>query len=55
MMSSFKEGNYNTLNTSLNISQDLGFLTKGLSVKALVNFKNWSESTYNRSIIPLLL
>ena len=52
MMSSFKEGNYNTLNTSLNISQDLGFLTKGLSVKALVNFKNWSESTYNRSITP---
>ena len=52
MMSSFKEGNYNTLNTSLNITQDLSFLTKGLSVKALVNFKNWSESTYNRSITP---
>lgn len=52
MMSSFKEGNYNTLNTSLNITQDLSFLTKGLSVKALVYFKNWSESTYNRSITP---
>lgn len=52
MMSSFKEGNYNTLNTSLNITQDLSFLTKGLSVKALVNFKNWSEATYNRSISP---
>lgn len=52
MMSSFKENNYNTLNTSLNITQDLGFLTKGLSVKALVNFKNWSESGYNRSLTP---
>ena len=52
MMSSFKEANYNTLNTSLNITQDLSFITKGLSVKALVNFKNWSESTYNRSITP---
>lgn len=52
MMSSFKENNYNTLNTSLNITQDLGFLTKGLSVKALINFKNWSESGYNRSITP---
>lgn len=36
----------------MNITQDLSFLTKGLSVKALVNFKNWSESTYNRSITP---
>lgn len=52
MMSSFKETNYNTLNTSLDITQDLGFLTKGLSVKALVNFKNWSESAYDRSIKP---
>lgn len=52
MMSSFKETSYNTLNTSLNITQDLSALTKGLSVKALVNFKNWSESGYNRSITP---
>lgn len=52
MMSSFKETNYNTLNTSLNITQKLDFITKGLSVKALVNFKNWSESTYNRSLTP---
>lgn len=52
MMSSYKENNYNTLNTSLNITQDMSFLTKGLSVKALVNFKNWSEATYNRSISP---
>lgn len=50
MMSSFKEENYNTLNTSLELKQDLGFLTEGLSVKALVNFKNYSASSYNRSL-----
>ena len=52
MMSSFKENNYNTLNTSLNITQKLDFITKGLSLKALVNFKNWSESQYSRSLSP---
>jgi TonB-linked SusC/RagA family outer membrane protein len=50
MMSSFREDNYNTLNTSLNIQQDLSFLTEGLSAKALVNFKNYSTSYYNRSL-----
>lgn len=29
MMGSFREDNFNTLNTSLDISQDLGFVTKG--------------------------
>lgn len=52
MMSSFREDNYNTLNTSLNISQDFGFITKGLSAKVLVNFKNWSNSYYSRSLSP---
>ena len=52
MLSSFKENNYNTLNTSLGITQDLSFLTKGLSIRGLVNFKNWSESNYSRSIKP---
>ena len=52
MMSSFKEANYNTLNTSLGVNQDLKFITEGLSFKALINFKNWSESTYNRTIKP---
>ena len=52
MMSSFREDNYNTLNTSLNISQKLDFITQGLSAKALVNFKNWSNSYYNRSLTP---
>lgn len=39
MMSSFKEVNFNTLNTSLALNQDLSVITKGLSLKALVNFK----------------
>lgn len=50
MMSSFKETNFNTLNTSIALNQDLSFITEGLSLKALVNFKNWSESYYTRSI-----
>ena len=50
MMRSFKETNYNMLNTSLVLSQDFGFITKGLSARVLVNFKNWSQSNYDRSI-----
>lgn len=52
MLSNYKEENFNTLNTILNIEQDLGFLTKGLKVTALVNFKNWSSTNYTRSIDP---
>lgn len=52
MLSSFKETNENTLNTSLKINQKLDFVTKGLSVQAMVNWKNWSSSGYNRSIKP---
>lgn len=48
MLSSYRETNYNTLNTSLNLHQDLGFITKGLKAHVLVNFKNWSSATYNR-------
>nr|WP_297658661.1 TonB-dependent receptor [uncultured Prevotella sp.] len=48
MLSSYKETNYNTLNTSLNIHQDLGFISKGLKAHVLVNFKNWSSASYNR-------
>lgn len=52
MLESFKEENYNTLNTVLNIEQDLEFITKGLKFTALVNFKNWAASTFTRSIAP---
>ena len=52
MFSSFKEYNENTLNTSLKINQKLDFVTKGLSVQAMVNWKNWASSSYNRTIEP---
>ncbi len=52
MLSSFKEENFNTLNTSISIDQDLSFITKGLKVTALVNFKNWSTVWYTQSIAP---
>lgn len=40
------------LHTTLKIKQNLDFVTKGLSANALVNFKNWSSSEYNRTIEP---
>ena len=52
MLSSFKEYNENTLNTSLKINQKLDFVTKGLSIQAMVNWKNWASSSYNRTIEP---
>ena len=52
MLSSFKEYNENTLNTSLKINQKLDFVTKGLSVQAMVNWKNWASSSYNRTSEP---
>ena len=52
MLSSFKEYNENTLNTSLKINQKLDFVTKGLSVQAMVNWKNWASSSCNRTIEP---
>lgn len=52
MVSSFAQTDANTLNTSLKINQELDFITKGLSANALVNFKNWSTSSYNRTIEP---
>ncbi|MDO5607356.1 MAG: TonB-dependent receptor [Capnocytophaga sp.] len=54
MLNSFREYRENTLNTSLKLSQDLDFITDGLSGTVLVNFKNWSSSSYNQSIQPYL-
>lgn len=52
MMSNYREENYNTLNTILNFDQDLAFITKGLKATALVNFKSWSSTSFERSIEP---
>lgn len=52
MASSFKQADINTINTSLKIDQDLKFITSGLSINALINFKNYSHSSYNQTIEP---
>lgn len=52
MLCNYSETNYNTINTSLVINQDLKFITKGLKLKSLINFKNWSSSSYTHSMTP---
>lgn len=52
MATTFKQVDSNMLHTTLKIKQNLDFVTKGLSANALVNFKNWSSSEYNRTIEP---
>lgn len=42
------------MNTVIKVEQDFGFVTKGLKANIWVNFKNWSSSSYNRSITPYL-
>lgn len=54
MLNSFKETRLNTINTSLKVRQDFDFITEGLSTSLLVNFKNFSTNSYNRSIEPYL-
>lgn len=52
MMSSFSESNYSTINASLRISQELDFITKGLSATVLVNMKSHSNSSYTNTLAP---
>ena len=52
MNTSFREERQNTLNTSLKVNQDFDFITKGLTGSVLVNFKNWSQNYYTRTINP---
>ncbi len=52
MMSSFSESNYSTINASLRISQELDFITKGLSATVLVNMKSHSSSSYTNTLDP---
>lgn len=52
MMTTYAETNQNTLNTVLKLDQDLDFILKGLKFNGWVNFKNWSSSSYSRSITP---
>ena len=52
MLNTFKSDNQNMMHVTLNLDQKLDFITEGLSLTALVNFKNWSENYYTRSIAP---
>lgn len=52
MCKSFKEQNSSTLNTTLKINQLLDFITEGLSVTALVNFKSYASSYYTQTLEP---
>ena len=52
MNSSYYQSNENTMNTVFKINQDLDMITKGLKLQAWVNFKNWAQKYYNRSITP---
>lgn len=52
LSSSFKQTDASTLNISLRINQKLDFITKGLSVNGLINFKNWASTFYTRTIEP---
>ena len=52
MLSSFKEANFSTINTSVYVSQNLDVVTKGLKATALVNWKSWSHTSYSRSLDP---
>ena len=52
MLGSYKEVNYSMLNTSIYINQNLDFVTKGLKIIALVNWKSWSETSYTRWLDP---
>ena len=40
------------MHVTLNLEQQLDFITEGLSLTGLVNFKNWSKSYYTRSMSP---
>lgn len=52
MNSSFAQSNANTTNTVIKVDQDLAFITKGLKLNVWVNFKNWSQKSFNRSVTP---
>ena len=52
MMDDHAQSKYNTLNTSLKINQKFDFITKGLELTALVNFKNYSSTSFIQRLDP---
>lgn len=54
MLRTFKEDRGNAINTSLKLTQNLDFVTKGLKGTFLANFKNWSSNSFHRTIEPYI-
>lgn len=52
LTTSLYQSNQNTINTVMKIDQELDFITKGLKFQGWVNFKNWAQKYYSRSITP---
>lgn len=52
MLTTYAESFQSTILTTVDIEQKLDFITKGLKLKGLVSFRNWSESKFNRTIQP---
>ncbi|GET46361.1 SusC/RagA family TonB-linked outer membrane protein [Capnocytophaga felis] len=54
MNTGFHETRSNTINTALKLKQKFDFITKGLSMSMLINFKNWSQNSYHRFVDPYI-
>lgn len=52
MVSGYSKKNESTMIASLDLEQDLKFITPGLKVKGLVSFKNWATTNVVRSFSP---
>ena len=52
MVSGYSKRNESTMIASLDLEQDLKFITPGLKIKGLVSFKNWATTNVVRSFSP---
>lgn len=52
MLTTYGENLESTILATVDFEQKLDFITKGLKLKGLVSFKNWSSSYFNRTIQP---
>lgn len=52
MVSGHTSRNRSTVNSSFHIEQDLAFITKGLNIKGIVSFKNYSYTQTKKSFDP---
>ncbi len=52
MVSGYSKKNESTMIASLDLEQDLKFITPGLKVKGIISFKNWATTNVVRSFSP---